>query len=496
MEENKPTIVLPFSQDRQDALLGYLLTDDQFFNQARNKIKPTWFLNIKSAKIYSRLLEIYEKYKRKVTLEEMKADSLFILENAPERAALANHLNACVNKIQYHGLDIIKNELTEWLHSVIFQDGVQKAATLFNAKKTHESYQHITSIVRELKDAKFDDGEQISFLDLDKSLVKDSEDFRLALTTGLSILDRALIADSDGGGLLPGDMTLLLASVNVGKSTAMISMIRHNILLGKKVLFMTHEGRPSDIRNKLVCSVLGCTLGQLINMYKTEEGLKKLQFASNLISKYLVYVPYNKPGMAIEDVEPIIRRLQESEMMSNKERKGFDLLVVDYPAKLTTRRASQGHLPQRISDHIVYEYYTQLALEYKFHVLCAIQTNREGSKLNKGIVKQDRFLSMEDVAESWGPMQSATNVISINRDLLSQQKNIITFYVCKSRSSQVGTAVVARSDFARALTHSNELGGLYYQANAPMSEKVDMLLEQYNNKELPTDLITISKEVE
>jgi replicative DNA helicase len=493
MDNTEVKIQLPFSEDRQDAVLGYLLLNSQFFLQSRNRIKPNWFIKAQNARLFAIQLNLYDRYRRFPTIDEIKSSGELMAEPQATRNDYYARINLCTSRTQTHGLDIIRDELTEWMHSVIFQNGIEKSVTLFNAKKTKESYEHVTGIVKQLREISFDDSEEVKF-ENPVQFTQDSQlDFSKAITTGLSILDRALITDAVAGGLVPGDMTIILAATNVGKTSVMITTIVHNLKRKKKVLFMTHEGRPADIRNKIMCSYIGCTMSQLMSMYKTPEGIQMLENAASDISKWLTYIPYNKPGMSVEEVEPIIRRYQDSLKMSNPEGKGFDLLVVDYPAKLTTNRASKGLLPQRISDHIVYEYYTQLALEYNFHVLCAIQTNREGSKVNQG--KEDRFLTMEDVAESWGPMQSATNVISLNRDVLSQQKNIMTFYVCKSRASRVGTAVVVRTDFAKCLTHSEEMGGLYYYANAPMSDKVDRFLADFNGKQLPDNLIEISRDI-
>jgi hypothetical protein len=94
-------------------------------------------------------------------------------------------------------------------------------------------------------------------------------------------------------------------------------------------------------------------------------------------------------------------------------------------------------------------------------------------------------LTHEDVAEAFAIAFSATNVITINRDLRAQANNRVTFYVCKSRSSEVGWAVTCRSDFGKALTHSNELGGVAYRSTDTMADKIEQFLQEYKNKDLP-----------
>jgi hypothetical protein len=187
----------------------------------------------------------------------------------------------------------------------------------------------------------------------------------------------------------------------------------------------------------------------------------------------------------VEDVEPLIRRKQE-DLAARNNGKGYDLLVCDYPAKLTTKLANGGHMSKRNVDEIVYGYFVQLALEYGFHNLLAIQTNREGSKVNKGQKDEHRLLVMEDVHESYGVMQEATNVITLNRDPVAKARQHMTFHIDKSRSSETGFAVVARTDFGRARTHHNDLGAIWYRGVATMADQVDDLLRnpELNGKEI------------
>ena len=95
---------------------------------------------------------------------------------------------------------------------------------------------------------------------------------------------------------------------------------------------------------------------------------------------------------------------------------------------------------------------------------------------------------MEDVSESWGPMTAATNVITLNRDPVAMARHRLTYYICKSRSSETGWAVVCRTDYAKALTHSNELGARYYQSSSTLADRIDDLLNDENmGEEIPKE---------
>jgi hypothetical protein len=156
--------------------------------------------------------------------------------------------------------------------------------------------------------------------------------------------------------------------------------------------------------------------------------------------------------------------------------------VDDYPAKLSTLQARGGNFNKRDIDLVVYNYFVQLALEYNFHSLLAIQTNREGAKVNKGNKDgEKRLLVMEDVSESYGPIQLATNVLSMNRDGQAKARNRLTFHIDKSRSNETGWAVVCRTNYGHSITHANWLGGTYYRGSSTMADTIDTLLDQYGN---------------
>jgi hypothetical protein len=172
--------------------------------------------------------------------------------------------------------------------------------------------------------------------------------------------------------------------------------------------------------------------------------------------------------------------------MAENEGKGYDLLIDDYPATLGTSQLKGKGYNRGDSDAYVYDYFVQLSLELNFHSLLAVQSNREGSKVNAKLKEEGRFLRMEDVAETFGPMKRATNVISINRDAHAMTNNKVTFYICKSRSGQTGWAVYCNSDYDRYITHSNELGCIIYNSALNQSDKIDLLLQQNKEKYLNT----------
>ena len=303
------------------------------------------------------------------------------------------------------------------------------------------------------------------------------------------------IGDGDYYGFtLDKDHLYLLGDFTVThNTTTLITIASHNILANNDVLFMTHEGGPKDIRIRVLCSIL--TIQNLkrfengeitpddiwvdkmalFKLNKTEQGRKRIGDIATLIDKKMIYNPYNKPGMCIEDVEPIIRRLQEER--TNDLGKGFDLLISDYPAKLSTRQASHGGLQNWTAIQKVYDYYVQMAIEYHFHALTAIQTNKEGFKVNQGRKGfEKRLLTPEDVAGSYDTTCLATNIITVNRDAEAGANDRLTYNVCKAKNARTGRAIVCKTKFGCRLAHDDLLGSIAYDNQEKLDSYIDAVL--------------------
>lgn len=476
---------LPFSENNQDGLLGYLIDDDRFFQMVRHHIKPEYFLKQYNQKIYAAKVAFAEEYGRLPRVAELKDYKEFMMADMKTRTAIWTQIESCRARKAEYGLDFINSQLTEWVRSNKFKLAHTRSAKQYNANKTQDAFDTMVKAMDDIKTVSFTQDLDVSFASPKKLVDEIRREYSEGLTFGISHMDNLLNPEAPKGPLLRGDTTVILAPANVGKTTAMMSIAVHNIIKGKHVLFMTHEGKVLDLQLKFLCSIMGVTRKEFFDRCENNEFWVQQRKALMLINRYLTFVPFNRAGMTVEDVIPVIRRYQDRKLAQTGGKHGYDMLVNDYPAKLTTRQAERGNLNKRHIDDIVYGTFVQLGLEYNFHVLCCIQANREGSKINKGIRDTDRMLEMEDANESYGPMQSATNVISANRGPLAEIRHRIAFHICKSRGYETGWTVVCRSAYPRYMTHSEELGGVWYKGNGSLADKIDDLMKQHNNAQLP-----------
>ena len=104
--------VLPFSLQQQEALMGYLITDELFLIQVSKRVKPTWFENALLGSIYLKLVTMLERVGRApISPEEFKGE--FLSEEANEINRIHSLIDQCVLYRTNFGLDLIKKDLNK-----------------------------------------------------------------------------------------------------------------------------------------------------------------------------------------------------------------------------------------------------------------------------------------------------------------------------------------------------------------------------------------------
>ncbi len=500
---------LPFLDKKQMAFLGHLFDESNgLFKQIHQLTTPDWFSHPEVGKVYKILLAYYEKYKVIPNHVEFRENEILVMREMSETNRLQNIINECVEWRSQFRIETLRAELVSWMQAKIVQQTFKDALKSYNEAKWEDAVGIFKDAVKSFQNVHIEKDLSKKFSAVEEIAVDMGPDGMVPF--GLGGIDQHLRPDCPQGGLRKGDTTLLIAPSNVGKTTVMLCTIAHNIIADNFVFLMTHEDTDTNIRVRLTQAYLSLLtpeevlkfapelspqraeavaayLGTIGSNYQAVIkafldhgrvdvfGWKFLSAALERMDKYCQYIPYNRGNMEIEDIVPIITKTQED--WKAKHGRGFDLFVCDYPAKVQTRRSSKGGFDFRHIVSLVYDQYVQLALEHKWHSIVAIQTNREGSKINKGLSKgENRLVSHEDVSEAWGPITTASNIITINRTPSAQTAHRVTFYLTKTRSAMTGLAISCKSDFERAVSHSDKLGWVSYYSQYELNTVCDMTL--------------------
>ena len=446
-------VAFDFTESFQEAIIGYAITDPDFFKTAAKKLKPTYFsADPKLSTIFSQLINVYENYgSPAVSTEELKNQTYFRELKSSEKINYYNTIDRCVGVSLYkYDLKKMKEDLTGFLRMSIFKEVLSSGASQYkNSKndpnKLESTYVWTNNKLSEIKEATFVNeskidkiGDVLSWLNRREKLMTD------AISTGSAALDKLL-----GGGLFKQDNSAIMAPTNTGKSRALFTIARHAIRQGCKVLVITHEDVPDKIKEQFLLGFLGISKDTMRKWVGDKDKEAIIVGASQVIDKYLYFMPFNKAGqMFVEDVIDEARRVNE-DIKSKNGGRGFDLIIDDYPKKLKMRsRIGNRDNLMRAELAEIYDHFVQLAIELDCHVMVAIQTNRAGLKKSKMIGDDKSGLGLEDTDEAFGIAQNIANVIALMRTPQDKDRKILRLSVIKSRNGTTDEPLFSRSAYA------------------------------------------------
>lgn len=221
---------LAFDTGKQSAILGWTLRDKLFCKQCSFALKQEWFSSPTVGKLFNAVMTMYRELHRVPTPLEVKNWRPFTQEDARSQARLAEMLTEALKKTETYGLDLLRREMTEWMHAVIFQQAVQSAALTYNSKKVKEAWEIIDKAATFKASATFEDGFNKGFLpSAQRILVERAERLEQAkklLKYGTGYLDDTL------GSIIPNDLIVIGASTGAGKTQLATSIALENASVG------------------------------------------------------------------------------------------------------------------------------------------------------------------------------------------------------------------------------------------------------------------------
>ncbi len=438
---------MAFSKSLQQATLGHMMTDPGFCRKAKEHLKPDYFVTNEHGEIFSGIAAFTDKF-ASIAHPEPLADFMASLFKKDYRTKIHD----CVALSIQYPLEQITRGLTDWIRGGIFKVHVDHAMKFFRSQQSDEFIVVMKNFLEKARQVKLDSDDSYELgnfrSDFEASMMQANSD----LTTGIDEFDNAL-----GGGLIRGEHTVLLAPLNIGKTTTLLNFVVHNIKRGKHCLLFTHEGRPQDIVNKVRQRMLEKTREEIFKGISENNPflLESMDLIEKKLEKYLCFIPFNKAGsLFVENVVDMVHTKMEE--LKSKEGRYFDLIGDDYPGKLLSKNMG-GFKEFRHSAKYCYDQFQQLALEYNCHAISPVQSNRTGLQQNAHR-KDDDFLDAGVINESLGIAQDASNIISLNRSLEDRKRGIMHFHVVKTRQGPTDVTFTTTADFSRGITHDQKLG--------------------------------------
>lgn len=236
--------------------------------------------------------------------------------------------------------------------------------------------------------------------------------------TGLSVFDEYW------GGFCGGDLIVLAARTSIGKTALALGIAEYNARHCRPVLFITLEMRDSELIDRTLARLAGCSLVKLRNgrhgdnddFRLTDEDFEKLNQAADSLEDVGLFV-HDRPSIKTSGIRAAAKLTQA--------RNGLSLLVVDMVNLVRpddSRRDRHEQIGQITRD------LKSLAKELDVPILLLAQINREAEKGNAEP-------SLIHLKESGSIEENADMVLLLHRaDRMATEGKLI---VAKNRHGQV-----------------------------------------------------------
>ena len=246
---------------------------------------------------------------------------------------------------------------------------------------------------------------------------------------------RTLIADLDGvlkrGGLARGELGVVLAVSNVGKTMCLCHLAKAAVLQRYKVLYLSLDDAAEEIiAERLDGSFSGVELRDLES--KRVEVMSKIeklgvQYGRSLIIKEFI------PGTDMSTIVGYMDKLSAT---------GFrpDVIVIDY-VNIVGEGVNkyQGNRYKGLGN--VYQDLKRLAKERKVVVWTAAQSNRSGVGME--------LITSANIAESFEGVHIANVIISLNRTPEERKREALRIFLAKNKTSLAEVVISIHTNFKK-----------------------------------------------
>ena len=334
----------------------------------------------------------------------------------------------------------IKVAMTGFIRASMYVFGQKEAANIYNARDYEKAYEVTQRKMEEIFKVNFMADDFVRIREGTGRTVADQMQYEIknAIPTGLDAIDEEI------GGMMPGTFTLFIGASNSGKSMLMPNLAKNAALKGKRTFVTIHEDEEGPTKARYISCFANIPYKALMYGYAslTDEQKDKVSQAETILSEFVVMKFLYTNNSTIENVFSQCNKLMKDWP--------FDLYLCDYGQCLTSSEFKKYDSIRHLNEYC-YHMLKQLALEMNIACAGGAQSNREGMAKNKSGAN---YLRCTDVAESYGIIKKASNVITINRSEDDVYRNRVVFLLDKARNGRCPVAVECESNFANSITHT------------------------------------------
>jgi len=352
MQENN---LKKFGQDFQLSVLSLFFQDKSFTNKIKDILEPDYFDNKYSKWFCEKGLEYLEKYM-----------------NFPSSVKVFNILKTIIEKEVEEKMAKTYLSVLEKISEVELSDREYVEAEVFNFCFTKFALKQLEEQKNQILLNNFDDARRVAFSTY-TPIAKNSQEF--SLKKDYKIASKAkehlnpipfpfkTFTENTSGGPGAGDLAIIMAQSNFGKSNFLVAWARHAAEVGHNVIYFTLETKGEQLIDRAIAGLTRINQAELINHEKLIESR---------VNKVLGDVKFIKIKSTLARIEVVKQKIEEEKA------NGFfpDFVIID---GLNQLKASKGmNFNGNSNDKFEYlsEELRDMGEEYGIPIATAFQSNR------------------------------------------------------------------------------------------------------------------------
>lgn len=421
----------PQNIEAEQSILGAVLLENDAINNALEILGANDFYNESHRKIFSAILELYEKNEPSdlITLsnilkDKKQLDSIggvsylaSLVDNVPSAANIAYYSRIVKEKAILRGLigtatEIINKSYDTGTDVENVLDEAEHAIFEISENKISPAFHPIREIIKD------------SFITIEKLYEK--KELVTGVPTGFEKVDDIT------SGFQKSDLIIIAGRPSMGKTAFALNIVQHvAIERGIPVALFSLEMAKEQLALRMLSSEAKVDSQRLRKGFLGETDWPKLTTAAGRLSEAAIFID-DTPAITVLEMKAKARRL--------KAETGLGLIMLDYLQLMRGSRFSDSR-EQEISE--ISRSLKALAKELKVPVVALSQLNRKVED------RTNKRPQMADLRESGAIEQDADVIAFIYRDEVynksedNPQKGIAEIIIGKQRNGPIGTVQLA-----------------------------------------------------
>jgi KaiC/GvpD/RAD55 family RecA-like ATPase len=389
----------------QFKLIALFVKNPDFLKRYRPALKPEWFETPELQALGDLIFAYYDEFHESPDWDtlEFLAGSIGSDKHSPDE------WRKLVRSMSAHGDDglaYVHDHVGEFIQYRAYKEAILLGARLLEEGR----FDKIPQIIRE---AQKWDKESVPYVDFFEGIKEwlEEREIRQTIPTGITELDQIL-----DGGTARGEITVILATPNVGKTTVLVNLGAAAVMDGKRVYHFHAEQSTGVIRARYTARISGI-------------AMKELKDDPDRTARILEKIERNSKGRLL--ISKCARQNIGALRAFIYKHGTPDVIVIDYADKLVS--------PSKYSDRrheiaAIYDEMVVMAEEFNCSILTASQAKREAVNKEK--------VTIQDLAEAFEKAAIADNVIAIAQTEEDRSTGIMRLLMAKIRNEEIGLAEI------------------------------------------------------